>query len=188
MGRQQVTPLHLHPASDEVTIIASGAAHVTQAWGADGGIATRELDLPRGAVIASPRLSAHEWVNQSSERMLYNVVFTAPRFSGNFYVHPDDERIKGAAAPSSPKAGLAEVPTRLPELGGRLWSLKVERRWTFPSTRGRPVIVWVQSGEGALGGHAVKTNSLVHVEGDGVEVVAASPVSLLLFDVTGLAF
>ena len=56
MGHQQTTPLHLHPASDEFTVIVSGTAHVTQAWGEDGGIVSRTADFPPGSGLASGSL------------------------------------------------------------------------------------------------------------------------------------
>jgi mannose-6-phosphate isomerase-like protein (cupin superfamily) len=187
LGRTQVTPLHLHPASDEVTVIASGTAHVTHAWGVDGGVATRMHDFPAGSVVATPRGCAHEWENRSPEHLLFNLVFTSPRFSGNFYVRGDDPRIRAGAEPTSPVAGAASGLVHLSELGGRLLTVAVDTHWRLPRTTGAPVVIWVQSGEGSIAGQAVKANCLVHVEGEAADIAASSRLALLLFDVTGRA-
>ncbi len=187
MGHLQTTPLHLHPASDELTVIASGTAHVTQAWGADGGVTTRTVDFPAGSVVASPRFLAHEWVNQSSSRLLFNVVFTAPRFSGNFYVHPDDPRILAAGPPSTITVDGAELTARS-ELAGRLRTLRVVDRWTVPTTMDQPVMAYVLEGTGSLGSLRLKPNVLVHIEHAGtLTLEATTPLALVLFDVTGNA-
>lgn len=184
MGHEQLTPLHLHPASDEVTVITKGLAHVSHAWGTS----SREADYPAGSVIASPRWCAHEWKNPSKTQMLFNLVFTSPRFSGNFYVHPDDPRLAQGLEPSMPVPGGTETPTHLSALGGRLLSLRIQNHWAFPSTSRAPVMIWVHAGEGLIGGHPVKPHSLVHLEGGSVEAIAKAPLELLLFDVTGRAF
>lgn len=189
LGHLQVTPLHLHPASEELVVIASGTAHVTHAWGADGGAAMREADEPPGSVVASPRLTAHEWSNRAPDRMLFNVVFTSPRFSGNFYVHPDDPRIRGAA-PSTldPVREAGEQLTRLPQLGGRLWSKRVSSAWRLPPTDGAPVMAYVFAGRGIVEGQVLKPDTLAHLESRGeLELRASAPLVLLLFDVTGKA-
>jgi len=189
MGHLQVTPLHLHPASEELVVIASGTAHVTHAWGAEGGVERREADYPPGSVIASPRFTAHEWSNRAPDRMLFNVVFTSPRFSGNFYVHPDDPRIRGEAPCTlDPVREATEQLTRLPQLGGRLWSKKVSSSWRLPPTSGAPVMAYVFAGQGTVDGEALKPDTLVHLESRGaLELRAEAPLSLLLFDVTGKA-
>lgn len=189
MGHQQLTPLHLHPASEELVVIAAGTAHVTHAWSADGGVTLREVDYPPGSVIASPRLTAHEWANRAADRMLFNVVFTSPRFSGNFYVHRDDPRIRGEA-PSTldPAREAGDELTRLPQLGGRLWSKRVASSWRLPRTSGAPVMAYVLAGQGTVAGQVLKPNTLAHLESRGeLELRAQAPLALLLFDVTGQA-
>ncbi len=185
MGHQQTTPLHLHPASDEFTVIVSGTAHVTQAWGADGGIVSRTADFPAGSGLGSGRFTAHEWVNQSSSAMLFNLVFTSPTFTGNFYVHGDDPRILEGRPPTTV---TVEADANRPELGGRLHTRRVADAWTVPDTNHKPIMALVTDGTGQLGGITLRKNVLVHLEHEGpLNVKATTPLSLLLFDVTGNA-
>jgi quercetin dioxygenase-like cupin family protein len=194
MGHRQLTPLHLHPASDELTVIASGTAKVTHVvHEVDGGVESQEhLDEP-GSVIVSPRLSAHEWSNPSGTQMLFNVVFTSPKFSGNFYVHPDDARIGGSQpmvfdASALAAEGPPSAPLRLPIEHGHFWTVRVTSRWALPPSSGAPVMAWVLAGQGTVDGHSLKPGSLAHLESlRPLELRATgdAPLSVLLFDVSG---
>jgi quercetin dioxygenase-like cupin family protein len=194
MGHRQLTPLHLHPASDEVTVIASGTAKVTHVvHSADAGVVSQEhLDGP-GSVIASPRNTAHEWSNPSGSQMLFNVVFTSPKFSGNFYVHPDDARIGDSQPVVFDSAMLAEAgapntPVRLPIENAHFWTLRVTSSWSLPSSSGAPVMAWVLAGHGSVDGRSLKPGSLAHLESLRplqLRTTSDAPLTVLLFDVSG---
>jgi mannose-6-phosphate isomerase-like protein (cupin superfamily) len=99
LGRQQMCPLHLHPASKEATVIVSGRPVVDLVY-ARGGVPVREKhSLGPGALVYSPAFSGHQWVNTSAEEMQANLVFTAPPFAGNFYVQENDARLRRAQEP-----------------------------------------------------------------------------------------
>jgi redox-sensitive bicupin YhaK (pirin superfamily) len=128
--------------------------------------------------------------------MLFNVVFTSPKFSGNFYVHPEDGRI-GDGQPvvfdskMLAEAGAPNAPIRLPIENAHFWTLRVTSSWSLPSSSGAPVMAWVLAGHGSVEGHLLKPGSLAHLESlRRLELHAAKneTLSLLLFEVGGELF
>lgn len=193
MGHLQTTPLHLHPASEEVVIIAGGTAEVRQVWGAPP--TTRSGTFPRHSVIFSGAFTGHEWRNPAHDRLLANLVITAPTFSGNFYVKPDDERLARGAPPASAapaealddfrRSGAPWKLTRLPMLDGRLYQLLVARSWAAPATGDQPLLAYVAAGEGRVRDQALRPGTLLHLVADTPSEVTAlpgQPLALVLID------
>jgi hypothetical protein len=198
MGHLQTTPLHLHPGSSEATIVAGGTAEVTHAWGEGGEVRTKQGVYPTGSLVGSPAYTAHEFHNPDEHAMLANLVFTAPLFGGNFYVHPDDPRVLKGPPPTTadvvadlPAFVASGAPAKLVRLGaleGRMSELLVATTWTAPANPGKPMVAYVAAGEGDVDGHAVRAGTLVHLASSspiGVTAKPGSPLALVVFDPHG---
>lgn len=194
LGHHQLTPLHLHPASDEATVIIAGDAQVRSVVRlADAGVIVNSSTRgPAGTLVLSPRNAAHEWQNESEHELLFNLVFTSPKFSGNFYLRDDDARIGSAqpvALPQFSCGGRPNRPEPLPFFGiskPNLWALLVTQAWAAPVTSGTPLMLYVVSGQGELAGHRLEAGSLAHLESlKTAELKASQALCVLLFDVTG---
>lgn len=161
LGFEQTTPLHIHRSSEEAVIIVSGTARVTRVYRENSRPELDNQDYEEGALIHSPPLHAHEWMNQSKDRFQGNLVFTAPPFDGNFYVKPLDPRILSEAASSSftyqPKQQLADFAASkrsyqispLPIMGGKLALLFVNGEYLW-QRQPRPVILYTTAGSGTF--------------------------------------
>lgn len=197
MGHGQITPLHLHPDSYEATVIAGGSAVIDNYWGEDGVITHRSATYGLGSVVSSPPLDAHEWRNPDDTRFLANLVFTQPKFSGNFYVKPDDPRILGGGAPYAghpaddlpafAASGDAHALTPV-AMDGHLYELLLRDRFTVPANLSHPVVGYVFAGQGTVRDQPLREQVLVHLENDTEMVIEASPgapLAMVLFDPYG---
>jgi hypothetical protein len=196
MGREQTTPLHVHRAADEATLIVSGRARVLQIWGRDGKLQRRVETHGPGWLIHSPPLTGHEWVNPDPREAVANLVFSVPPFQGNLYVRPDDPRLLQGGEPArlQPTAELAAfaasgegqrlVPLPLPR--HTLSLLLLADRYSLAPAPPRPVLGYVLAGRIAVAGQrVVEAGTLLRFDGRGPLELRAEgdgPAALLLFD------
>ena len=82
----QIVPLHHHPKNDELSWVASG----TGEWRSQvqGGAALK-TEVQEGALLASPKGSAHSMRNRGVEDLVV-VVVHRPSFGQNWYLEADE--------------------------------------------------------------------------------------------------
>lgn len=160
MGRGHLCPLHVHPGGEEATVIVSGSADVAHRWGEAGEVATSTRRVHEGAVIASPSLCGHEWVNASADATLGNLVISMPPYETNVYVRPEDPRMLQGSAPATFEVDDAELAAlarggeafrrrTLPMLGGKL-SVAMVRSEVAIEPVAAASVVYVLQGSGSL--------------------------------------
>jgi mannose-6-phosphate isomerase-like protein (cupin superfamily) len=195
IGVGERTPLHLHRRSGEATLVLTGAAEVTQAWGEAGRVTLRSAQIAAPTLVISPPGCGHAWVNVTEARQL-NVVFASPAFDENFYVDADDPRLGSAPAPArwDPEAALADTrgPTVTPvALDGTLSAvvLPAGASITLPARADRDAVLLGVRGEaGARGGGLSGTASIgagsavVLRRSEPLSLTAVGPTALLLFE------
>jgi uncharacterized RmlC-like cupin family protein len=202
MAPGQTCPLHIHRTEEEVTVIASGVAKVTQRYGDHGKAATKTATYNPGSIIESGAFCGHEWLNPSDDAPLGNLVFSVPAFDGNFYVGADDPRLLRGKEPFSydPTADLEAAkrdaaPSHLrtlPVMGGRMKVLVVKTEADLPVRAGHDQAAYVLVGSALLGGartYPAHPGTFALYDGkDPVHVRAVEgPAALLLFDPDGPA-
>ncbi|MDX1389467.1 MAG: cupin domain-containing protein [Acidobacteriota bacterium] len=196
LGFEQRVPLHIHPETHEVSVIVTGEPAVLQIYGRDGAVARLEGVYGPGTAIYSPPLCGHAWVNDSTDMMIGNLVFSAPSFVGNLYIEEDDPRLLEGGEPFvyDPDAALERLLAgsesfsleTLPVMDGQLSSLLVRDGALFESGSG-PAMAYVTRGEGTLvsGGEvAIWSRQLISIPpSTTVEIEAreGSPLAILVF-------
>ena len=145
MGPRQICPLHLHETTDEATVVVSGTADVSFAFGRDGVRTSDRGRFAEGSVIYSPKYCGHEWSN-GGDAPLANLVFTAPRFTGNRYVRSDEAMLLRGAAPT---IVLPEDSATVPIAGGTMRVLSLDAPEPLAAV-GAATIVYVTGGTGSL--------------------------------------
>jgi hypothetical protein len=197
MGRTQRCPLHIHPTHGELTAIVGGTADISQRFAAEGQLTRSAGTFAAGDLVYSPAFCGHEWVNPSAERLLGNLVFAAPVFSGNLYVAENDVRIMKGGAPTSfrmqddlaafRQGGEATLEKRLMSLARPVRLVATNREFQIAAAKG--TVVLFRSGHGSLraGGRSstIGPFSLAVLKNHGaVSIVPAGgePLLLVVFD------
>lgn len=145
MGPRQICPLHLHETGDEATVVVSGTADVSFAFGRDGVRTGDRGRFAEGTVIYSPKYCGHEWSN-GGDAPLANLVFTAPRFAGNRYVRPDEAMLLEGGAPTIVRP---DDSATVPLAGGRMRVLSLDAPEPIAAADAA-TIVYVTAGTGSL--------------------------------------
>lgn len=188
LGFEQTAPLHIHRATEEATVVLTGAPRVTLVFGRDGKRATLRQVARPGTLVFSPPFTAHEWVNPDPRRMQANLVFAAPPFDGNFYLKATDPRVLKGGEPlvHDPERALRSLLAagdpfrieRLPMGGDRLVAVLVRTEATIPAHPVSPTLLYVSHGEGsaeAAGSHPIRPGTLVEVPPGQAVTLRAKP-------------
>jgi hypothetical protein len=160
LGREQTTPLHIHRATEEATVIVSGSPRVIFEFGRNGRIGRIERSLSPGMVVISTPYAGHEWHNPKVGEMQANLVFASPPFEGNLYIKPGNAKLTGGKEPFvyDSDRGLKELLSygrpwlleRLPLGGEKVASLLVKETGTIPGHPRSPTFLYVVRGRGRL--------------------------------------
>jgi hypothetical protein len=111
LGAGQTTPLHIHDAGDEVTLILSGRPDVSHVVPDGGALRTVERPASAMTLLWTGRSTGHQWSNAASPAPQGNLVFSFPAFQGNRYMPRwDDPRLHEGSAPAdwTPAASIEE--------------------------------------------------------------------------------
>ncbi len=157
IGVGQMCPMHIHRTTHEATVIVSGQPKVVHVYGEAGSLTRVERRVPPGQLVYSRPLTGHQWTNVESTPQ-GNLVFAAPRFDGNLYLHTDDDRMLPGPPPTliDPATALAETTTSELRatglLDGQLTLALVRDPLPVHRDPTRDTILYVAHGTGELSG------------------------------------
>jgi len=196
IGYEQTCPLHIHRKTEEISVIVSGIADVTQIHYQNGSIVSKRDSFKPGMVIYTPPFCGHKWINKEKRTMQANLVFSVPPFDGNFYIQDDDYRLEkgGQSQTWNPDEqlnsfALEEVPfllKKLPAMDKKMSFLLVREEASLDAHPGA-IIIYINRGSGWLfssGKRSVKEQQLIIIppyKSVKVKAEPDDPLNMLIF-------
>ncbi len=188
IGVGQMCPLHIHRSTHEATVIVAGMPQVDQVWGDNGGLVSHQKRASPGDLVVSKPYCGHAWSNLEPT-LQANLVIASPRFDGNLYLYPDDQRMLPGPPPLWVHAAerLADQPgsTRMESvdaLDGQLSLALVYDELPVHDKPGHDTILVVAEGTGTLADQPLSPGiAIVLVGGEPERLRAQTPMAVWLF-------
>lgn len=133
LAPDQMTPMHIHDAATEVTLILTGSPTINFAYGESGEVVHESVEAAQNALLLIPPGSGHEWENKGPGFQA-NLVYSRPKFLGNRYVRRSDPRLAAGVRLQQYSASelAGDEPGLTPIGDSGVYAVSIGESWELP--------------------------------------------------------